>query len=120
MCEKKSGPVWLADSALVAVMRAMGEGGGLCETHGVPRWYDDAEKLIRDPEVDAVYVATPPGSHLEYRARRGGGKPCYVEEADVRSHGECRRMIEAFEPRSCRSLSRIPRALPRFVKTERS
>ena len=37
--------------------------------HGVPRWYDDADRLIRDSEVDAVYIATPPGSHLEYALR---------------------------------------------------
>ena len=33
------------------------------EGHGVPRWYDSAAALIDDPEVDAVYVATPPSSH---------------------------------------------------------
>jgi predicted dehydrogenase len=33
--------------------------------HGVPRSYDDARALVDDPQVDAVYVATPPGSHLE-------------------------------------------------------
>ena len=27
--------------------------------HDIPRWYDDADELINDPEVDAVYVATP-------------------------------------------------------------
>ena len=36
--------------------------------HGVPRWYDDADQLIRDPEVDAVYVATPPGVARGVRA----------------------------------------------------
>ena len=85
--------------------------------HGVPRWYDDADKLIHDPEVDAVYVATPPGSHLEYALRvAAAGKPCYVEKPMARSHAECRRMIEAF------AAARLPlfvayyrRALPRFV-----
>jgi predicted dehydrogenase len=88
--------------------------------HGVPRWYDDGEKLIHDPEVDAVYVATPPGSHLEYALRvAAAGKPCYVEKPMARSHGECRRMIEAFER------AKLPlfvayyrRALPRFVRAK--
>jgi predicted dehydrogenase len=88
--------------------------------HGVPRWYDDADRLIRDPEVDAVYVATPPGSHLEHALRvAAAGKPCYVEKPMARSYGECRRMIEAFAP------AKLPlfvayyrRALPRFVRTK--
>ena len=33
--------------------------------HGVPAFYDDAAALIADPQVDAVYIAAPPGSHLE-------------------------------------------------------
>jgi len=59
--------------------------------HGVPRWYDDAEKLIRDPEVDAVYVATPPDSHAHYTlAALAAGKPC---TARSRWHGTRRSAI---------------------------
>ncbi len=123
VCEVKSGPgLYKArDSKLVAVMRRDGaKAADYAKRHGVARWYDDAEKLIRDPEVDAVYVATPPGSHLELALRvAAAGKPCYVEKPMARSHGECRRMIEAFER------AKLPlfvayyrRALPRFVRTK--
>jgi predicted dehydrogenase len=67
--EVKSGPGLqkAKDSSLVAVMRRTGElAKDYAERHGVPRWYDDAEALVHDPEVDAVYVATPPSSHKEY------------------------------------------------------
>jgi predicted dehydrogenase len=123
VCEKKSGPGFrlARDSALVAVMRRDGaKAADYAKRHGVPRWYDDAEKLIRDPEVDAVYVATPPGSHLEYAQRvAAAGKPCYVEKPMARSDGECQTMIETF------ARAKLPlfvayyrRALPRFVKTK--
>jgi predicted dehydrogenase len=121
--EVKSGPGFrlARDSALVAVMRRDGaKAADYAKRHGVPRWYDDAEKLIRDPEVDAVYVATPPSLHLEYALRVAeAGKPCYVEKPMARSHGECRRMIEAFE-RAHKPLfvAYYRRALPRFVRAK--
>ena len=49
--------------------------------HGVKKYYTDAEKLINDPDVDAVYIATPPGSHAAYASLVcAAGKPCYVEK----------------------------------------
>jgi predicted dehydrogenase len=66
--------------------------------HGVPRYYDDADALVADPEVDAVYVATPPGTHLEHALRAlRAGKPAYVEKPMARNHAECRAMVAAFE-----------------------
>src|SRR5690349_6913124 len=89
--------------------------------HGVPRWYDDADALVADPEVDAVYVATPPSSHLEHALRAArAGKPVYVEKPMALSHAECVRMIDG-----CRAAG-VPlfvayyrRALPRFVEIKR-
>jgi predicted dehydrogenase len=121
--EIKSGPaLQLArNSKLVAVMRRTGElAKDYAQRHNVPRWYDDADVLIGDPGVDAIYVATPPGSHLEYALKvAAAGKPCYVEKPMARSFAECQRMIDAFER------ARLPlfvayyrRALPRFVKAK--
>lgn len=61
--EVKSGPGFqnAENSALVAVMRRNGElAKDYAERHNVPKWYDNAEDLLNDPEVDAVYIATPP------------------------------------------------------------
>src|SRR3712207_3101679 len=84
VCEVKSGPAFnqVDGSRLVAVMRRDGKlAEAYARRHGVPRWYDDAQKLIDDPEVDAVYVATPPGSHCEYALKvAAAGKPAYVEK----------------------------------------
>jgi predicted dehydrogenase len=65
--------------------------------HGVPRWYDNADTLIADPEVDAVYIATPPETHSHYALQvAAAGKPAYVEKPMARHTPECDRMIEAF------------------------
>ena len=119
--EVKSGPALqqAAGSSLVAVMRRDGaRAKDYAERHGVPRWYDDADALIADPEVDAVYVATPPSTHLEYALRAArAGKPVYVEKPMAMDHAECVRMIDG-----CRDAG-VPlhvayyrRALPRFLK----
>src|SRR3982751_1225430 len=101
--EIKSGPGFqkAEGSALVAVMRRDGgKGRDYARRHGVARAYDRAEDLIADPEVDAVYVATPPSSHAELAlAVAAAGKPCLVEKPMARTHAECVRMIEAFSSR---------------------
>ena len=119
--EVKSGPglQHADDSQLVAVMRrSASRAEDYARRHRVPRWYDDADSLIADPEVDAVYIATPPGAHLEYALKACRvGKPAYVEKPMARNYGECAEMCRAFEE------ARLPlfvayyrRALPRFLK----
>lgn len=82
--EVKSGPAFqnANGSSLVAVMR---RNAGLAEDyarrHHVPKWYSDAAALINDPEVNAIYIATPPSSHEQYTlAALRAGKPVYVEK----------------------------------------
>ena len=83
----------------------------------VPRWYDDADELINDPEVDAVYVATPPDSHREYAVRVArAGKPVYVEKPMARTAQECEEMISACDQAGVDLfVAYYRRAMPRFV-----
>ncbi len=121
--EVKSGPGFrkAAGSQLVAVMRRNGElAADYARRHGVPRWYDNADKLIADPEVDAVYIATPPDTHELYALKvAAAGKPAYVEKPMARATPECDRMVAAF------ARAKLPlyvayyrRRLPRFLKAE--
>ncbi len=119
--EVKSGPAFqkARGSSLVAVMR---RNGALAEDyarrHGVPRYYDDAEALIRDPDVDAIYVATPPSSHRLYTEMAAArGKPVYVEKPMATTGADCEAM------RSACAEAGVPlfaayyrRALPRFLQ----
>jgi predicted dehydrogenase len=121
--EVKSGPGFQKanHSSLVAVMRRTGElARDYAQRHGVPRWYDSAEALIHDPDVDAVYIATPPSSHKEYTLLSAqAGKPVYVEKPMALNAAECQVMIEG-----CRA-AQVPlfvayyrRALSRFLKVK--
>ena len=88
--------------------------------HDVPRWYDDADELINDPGVDAVYVATPPDSHSKYVVRAAqAGKPVYVEKPMARTALECEEMISACDEAGVSLfVAYYRRALPRFVKVK--
>jgi predicted dehydrogenase len=119
VCEVKSGPaLQKADgSDLVAVMRRSGDlAADYAHRHGVPRWYDDATALINDPEVDAVYIATPPDSHRDYvLAVAAAGKPIYVEKPMARTYAECQQMIRACEQADVPLfVAFYRRGLPRF------
>jgi predicted dehydrogenase len=99
--EVKSGPAFnrVANSELVAVMR---RDGALAEDyarrHGVPKWYDDVDALINDPDVNAIYIATPPDVHEAYTLKAmKAGKPVYVEKPMARTGEECDRMNAASE-----------------------
>ena len=121
--EVKSGPALYKtrDSELVAVMRRNADKArDYAVRHRVPRWYDQADALIGDPDINAVYIATPPDTHAHYTAQVArAGKPVYVEKPMARNHGECLAMIDA-----CRRAG-VPlfvayyrRALPAFLKVE--
>ena len=121
--EVKSGPGFqkAEGSQLVAVMRrnaALAE--DYARRHGVTKWYADADALIRDPAVDAVYVATPPGSHLELALKvAAAGKPCHVEKPMARQAAECDKMIAAFaRARMPLFVAYYRRAQPRFLKAK--
>jgi predicted dehydrogenase len=97
VCEKKSGPAFqkIKGSNLVAVMRRSGDKAkDFAQRHGVPNWTDDAEALIHNPSVNAVYIATPPDGHAHYAAMvAAAGKPVYVEKPMGRTHQECLDMV---------------------------
>ena len=120
VCEKKSAPAMqIVDSSeLVAVMRRNGaKARDYAERHNVPRWYDDADELLDDPEINAIYIATPPHVHLAYTQKAAArGKPVYVEKPMARTFGECKEMI------ACCQKAGVPlftayyrRALPNFM-----
>ena len=84
--EIKSGPAFnkVNDSSLVAVMRRDGANAkDYAQRHNVPKWYEDARLLINDPDVYAIYIATPPSTNEMYTmAAINAGKPVYVEKTN--------------------------------------
>ncbi len=119
--EVKSGPGFQnADgSELVAVMRRDAAlAADYARRHDVPRSHGSADDLIADPEVDAVYVATPPSSHCELSLKVAeAGKPCFVEKPMAMNDAEGQWMVEGFKKRGVPLyVAYYRRAFPMFLK----
>lgn len=99
--EKKSGPAFneLQDSHVEAVFsRNRGKARSYAERHGIARWYDDAQALIDDPNVNAIYIATPPVVHATFAIMAlRTGKPCYIEKPLAASYEDCVRINRVSE-----------------------
>jgi predicted dehydrogenase len=99
--ELKSGPAFnkVPNSQLVAVMRRDAtKAADYALRHKVPVWYDDADNLINDTDVNAIYIATPPAFHETYTlAAIKAGKPVYVEKPMALDHAQAQRMYQAAE-----------------------
>lgn len=94
--EKKSGPAFseIEGSEVVAVMsRSAEKARSYAERHAVPRWYTDAQRLVDDPDVNAVYIATPPSTHATYAIMAmKSGKAVYVEKPMASNYEDCCRI----------------------------
>ncbi|OPH53368.1 oxidoreductase [Paenibacillus ferrarius] len=122
--EVKSGPALqkVEGSELAAVMRRDAHlAEDYAKRHGVAKWYDNAEALVHDPDVDAIYVATPPAFHHEYALMAArAGKPVYVEKPMAKNHQECLDMIAACEEAGVPLfVAYYRRGLPKFVEIKR-
>jgi predicted dehydrogenase len=121
VCEVKSAPAmkFIPNSKLVAVMRRdEAKARDYAQRHGVGKWYTSAEDLINDPEVNAVYIATPPHMHLPLTSLvAAAGKPVYVEKPMARTIAECQEMIDVCEEAGVPLyVAYYRRALPHFLK----
>ncbi|BAV75968.1 Gfo/Idh/MocA family protein [Pseudomonas chlororaphis] len=117
--ERKSGPAFYKapGSALVAVMgRRLEAVRDYAARHGIARFYTDAQALIDDPEVDAVYIATPPDSHHAYSLQvAAAGKHCCVEKPMALNAGQSLEMQQVFQQAGLHLfVSYYRRSLPRF------
>lgn len=88
--------------------------------HGVRKSTTRYEDILEDPDIDAVYIATPPGSHAFYALEAARhGKAVYVEKPMARTVEEAQTMV-----RACRDAG-VPlfvayyrRGQPRFLKAK--
>ena len=121
--EFKSAPAFskVEDSRLVAVMRrneVLAE--DYAKRHNVPKWYTNADELINDTEVNAVYIATPPSSHAFYAIKAmQAGKPVYVEKPMAATYKQCLEMNEVSKNTGVPLfVAYYRRTLPAFLKVK--
>ncbi len=123
VCEVKSAPAMqkVAGSSIQIVMRRdEDKARDYARRHEIAEWTTNAEEVLHHPEVNAVYIATPPAYHASYTIKAAlAGKPVYVEKPMALNHLECQQMIEA-----CNT-AEVPlfvayyrRALPHFLKVK--
>ncbi|MFA6542735.1 MAG: Gfo/Idh/MocA family oxidoreductase [Bacteroidota bacterium] len=117
--ERKSGPAFslIERSMLAAVMRRdAAKAEDYARRHNVPKWYSNADELLDDPAVNAVYVATPPSSHKEYVIKAlAKGLPVYVEKPAAMNAAEVLEISEAAYRHSGKiCVAHYRRALPMF------
>ena len=122
--EVKSGPAFnkVGNSRLVAVMRRNAEkAADYAKRHHVPKWYDDANALINDEDINAIYIATPPKFHEEYTiAALNAGKYVYVEKPVAIDVASCKRMMEAANDAKAKvCVAHYRRALPMFLSIKK-
>jgi len=123
VAEVKSGPGFYkaSHSALAAVTsRNAKQAQSFAVRHGVAKAYDSNEELLADPDIDAVYIATPPSSHkaLSLLVARAG-KHVYVEKPMAMRFEECREIVDACEQQGVRLfVAFYRRAMPRFLKVK--
>jgi len=118
--EVKSGPAFnkVSNSKLIAVMRRdAAKAADYANRHGVPKWFNDANDLINDPEINAVYIATPPKFHEQYAIEAlQAGKYVYVEKPVTLNIASCKRMIDCVNSTKGKlSVAHYRRALPMFL-----
>ena len=121
--EVKSGPAFnkVPNSKLVAVMRRDAtKAADYAKRHNVPKWYDDATQLINDPDVNAIYIATPPLQHEAYTLEAlAAGKYVYVEKPMAVNASASQRMVDAVTKYNGKlSVAHYRRAQPMFSKVK--
>ena len=102
--EVKSGPAYQKTSGfeLKAVMRRnKAKVKDYAQRHGIEKYFTDADALINDPDIDAVYIATPPDSHLFFAQKVAAAeKPCCIEKPMAPSYEESKQILKAFEEKN--------------------
>ncbi|WP_232568437.1 Gfo/Idh/MocA family protein [Photobacterium iliopiscarium] len=117
--EVKSGPAYqkVENFILAAVTRrdqALAQ--DYADRHNIDTVHVDADALINDPTIDAIYIATPPDSHKALALKVAqAGKICCVEKPLAPSYADCQSIVDAFERAQLPLfVAYYRRSLPRF------
>jgi 1,5-anhydro-D-fructose reductase (1,5-anhydro-D-mannitol-forming) len=86
-----------ADAQLVSVFsRSADKGRAFIDKYQVPRAYDNLERMLADPELDAVYIASPNALHAEQSvAASRAGKHVLCDKPMALTVADGERMIRA-------------------------
>ena len=122
--EVKSGPAYQKTEGFIiqAVMRRDGDkAADYANRHGINNYYTEADELINDPEIDAVYIATPPDTHKYYGLKVAqAGKICCIEKPLAPNYKDCMAIQKAFMDKGIPLfVAYYRRSLPRFQQIKK-
>ena len=88
------------------------------ERQQVPHWTDTAQNILENKDIDAVYIPTPPSSHLSYTlAALAAGKHVYLEKP--MAIAEAQQICDAVsQSRAKLTVAHYRRKLPAFLKVK--
>ena len=117
---KKSGEAFrsVPNSTITAIMRRDPAAAEEAARHfGAKSFCSSVEELLSS-DIDAVYIATPPGLHKEQALQcLAAGKPVYLEKPFARNYTEAMELTQAFQKAGIPLyVGHYRRALPRFLK----
>ncbi|WP_010136631.1 Gfo/Idh/MocA family protein [Ochrovirga pacifica] len=123
VCEVKSAPAMykIPNSTVIAVMRRDAEKAkDYAKRHGIEEWTTDADEIIQHPEINAIYIATPPKYHKNYALKVAqAGKACYIEKPMAIHYAACVEIEKAFKAKKLPLFIAYYRTcLPNFLKAK--
>lgn len=122
VAEVKSGPAFqkVAHSELVAVMRRNTEKAkDFAKRHKVPFYYDKVKDIINHTEINALYIATPPSTHLEIAKQcLAASKYVYLEKPMTINADEAKELDKLVLENHKIVVAHYRRNLPAFQKVK--
>ena len=122
VAEVKSGPAFqkVKNSKLIAVMRRNTEKAkDFAQRHQVPFWYDSVDELLKNQLINAVYIATPPSTHLELVKKCLLAKKfIYLEKPMTLNFAEAEELDKIVAENDKLVIAHYRRRLPAFEKVK--
>ncbi|MEH6769638.1 Gfo/Idh/MocA family oxidoreductase [Maribacter arcticus] len=123
VAEVKSGPAFqqVENSNLVSVMRRNTEKAkSFAVRHHVPHWTTNANDILNNKDINAVYIATPPSTHLEYALQAiHAGKHVYLEKPMTINVEQAKQICAAVEKSTSKlTVAHYRRKLPAFLRVK--
>ncbi len=117
----KSGPAFnkVDNSFIAAVMsRDIAKARKYAAENNIESYYDDVHLLLANPQVNAIYIATPPSSHEAYALLAiEAGKDVYIEKPIAMNDASAQKMKEAADAAGVKSVvAHYRREQPIFKK----
>lgn len=110
-------PVRTASSVVAVGSRSADRAAAFADKHGIGRSYGSYAELVADPDIEAVYVASPHSEHRDHALLAiEAGKHVLVEKSFTRNAPEAREVLDAARDRGVFAMEAMwTRFLPHMV-----